>query len=332
MAVMNVKMGSKTWSDTPPPARQASESTFSNNISAHDKAKLNGDNVGDVLNKVADPNWVDPSKKMRTAGSDKMDKDAFFKLMLAQLKNQDPTSPLQSHEMAAQLANFSALEQMQNMNTTLNEMKAGQKPAEQFQALSLIGKAVAGDSSRVVRGKGDTEHDFSFVLPADCPEAKIVVKNSDGEVVRKYDLKNLKKGENRITWNGKDSRDLPQQVGEYYFQIEAKSSSGGKMAVKTDFAGTITGVNYTSEGPVLLVGNQTIKLKDVKKITDPNLKNDQKTESVAPQDLKNSNAVAETKKETEGAPDPGPIAKVHNIMDSVGLSHEMKNKLEKETR
>jgi flagellar basal-body rod modification protein FlgD len=63
------------------------------------------------------------------------------------MKNQDPTNPLKSHEMAAQLANFSSLEQMQNMNSTLTELKNGQKPSENYQALNLIGKAVAGDSS-----------------------------------------------------------------------------------------------------------------------------------------------------------------------------------------
>ncbi len=320
MGVMNVKTGAKTWSDAPQSTRMTSESSIASNVSAQDKAKL-GENVGELLNKVADPNWVDPRKKMRAVGNANLDKDAFFKLMLAQLKNQDPTNPLQSHEMAAQLATFSSLEQMQNMNTTLNEIKGSQKPMEQFQVLNLIGKAVSGDSSKVVRGKGDTDHDFTFNLPADAVDVKVEVKNSDGEVVKKYELKNLKKGENKVTWNGKDSKDLPQQVGEYYFQVEAKSSNGGKLAVKTDFSGTITGVNYTSEGPVLLVGNQTIKLKDIKKIVDPNMKN---------QDLKKEVEVTDNKK-SEGAPDPGPLAKVHSIMDSVGLSGEMRNKLQKET-
>jgi flagellar basal-body rod modification protein FlgD len=281
---------------------------------------------------VSDPNWVDPRKKMRTAGNDKLDKDAFFKLMLAQLKNQDPTSPLESHEMAAQLANFSALEQMTNINTTLNEIKGGQKPMEQFQALNLIGKAVVGDSSRVVRGKGDTDHDFTFNLPADVTDMKVEVKNSNGETVRTYDLKNLKKGQHSVTWNGRDAKDLTQPIGEYYFQVEAKSSAGTKLAVKTDFSGTITGVNYTPEGPVLMIGNQTIRIKDVKKIMDPNLQNDQKKETAVPQDLKNNAVIAQNNNETEGAPDPGPIAKVHNIMESVGLSRELMTKLEKETR
>ena len=338
MGVMGVKLNTKQFGATQD--KPTSANSISSNISATDKDKINGDNVGDALNKLADPNWVDPSKKMRTVGSDKMDKDAFFKLMLAQLKNQDPTNPLKSHEMAAQLANFSTLEQMQNMNTTLTEMKNGQKPTEQFQALTLIGKAVGGDSSKLIRVKGDKDHDFKFNLLMDASDVTVQVKNQEGEVIRKYEMKNLKTGDNKIMWNGKDDRDLASPPGEYSFAVEAKGSAGNKIAVKTDFSGVITGVNYTSEGPVLLIGNQTIRLKDVRKIQDPSLmSNDQKVKDVTAQDLKNVDPVAETNnKEKSSAAKPESEASesnnaaVNKIMDSVGMSRDMISKLQKETK
>ena len=71
------------------------------NLSVDELKKLGAENVGEVLNKIADPNWTDPAKKVRAVGSDKLDKDAFFKLMLAQLKNQDPTNPLKSHAIVS---------------------------------------------------------------------------------------------------------------------------------------------------------------------------------------------------------------------------------------
>ncbi len=338
MGVMGVKANTKQFGTTQDKPQSAN--SLSSNISATDKDKINGDNVGDALNKLADPNWVEPSKKMRTVGNPSLDKDAFFKLMLAQLKNQDPTNPLKSHEMAAQLASFSSLEQMQNMNTTLTEMKNGQKPAEQFQALSLIGKSVGGDSSKLVRAKGDKDHDFKFNLPMDSSDVTVQVKNQDGEAIRKYDLKNLKTGPNKIMWNGKDDRDLPMPPGEYTFSIEAKGSNGNKIAVKTDFSGVITGVNYTSEGPVLMIGNQTIRLKDVRKIQDPSLmSNDQNIKDVTAQDLKKEAPVAETNnKEKSSAAKPAneatpaPRASVNKIMDSVGMSRDMIAKLQKETK
>ncbi|HRO66046.1 MAG TPA: FlgD immunoglobulin-like domain containing protein, partial [Pseudobdellovibrionaceae bacterium] len=261
--------------------------------------------------------------------------------MLAQMKNQDPTNPLKPHEMSAQLANFSALEQMQNMNTTLTEMKNGQKPTEQFQALNLLGKAVSGDSARVVRLKGDKFHDFNFNLPKNG-DVTVKVRDAAGEIVRTYDLKNLKEGSNKISWNGLDERGLPSNAGEYAFMVEAKDAAGQKLHVKTDFEGTITGVNYTPEGPVLLIGNQTVRLSDVKKIVDPSLmKNDQISNSVPLQDLKNRNGAQQTENvqtqgsspsaENTGDPAPAGEALGSNLLSDVGLSREMMTKLSKET-
>ncbi|MBC7371522.1 MAG: flagellar biosynthesis protein FlgD [Bdellovibrionaceae bacterium] len=333
MTAMGVKLGTKAFGDTKGTVPAAEMNNTTKNLSVADQAKFGDDHVGDVLNKIADPNWVDPSKKMRTAGNDKLDKDAFFKLMIAQMKNQDPTNPLKSHEMAAQLANFSSLEQMQNMNTTLVEMKNGQKPSENYQALNLIGKAVAGDSSAITRAASDRDHEFRFTLPMDASDAVIKVTNAEGEVLKSYDLKNLKTGENKITWNGQDEKGNKLAPGEYKFAIEAKSGEK-KIAVKTEFSGTITGINYTPEGPVLLVGSQTIKMRDVRKITDPSLlSNDQKIKDVTGQDLPKT--PEQMKTITEGnkeAAKPAPSVAKGNIMDNVGLSREMMDKLTKEMK
>lgn len=336
MGTMGVKLGTKAFGDIQGSMPTNEFNNTTKNLSVNDQQKFGDQSVGDVLNKMSDPNWVDPSKKLRATGNDKLDKDAFFKLMIAQMKNQDPTNPLKSHEMAAQLANFSSLEQMQNMNSTLTELKNGQKPSENYQALNLIGKAVAGDSSKVTRTVGDNSHEFRFALPMDASDVQIKVFNSDGEAVKTFDLKNLKKGDNKITWNGEDERGTKMIPGEYKLGIEAKAGEK-KMAVKTDFDGIITGINYTSEGPVLLVGNQTIKMRDVRKITDPSLmNNDQKVKDVSVQDLKKEGEMENTKKEgnNESAKPAvaAPSVAKSNIMDNVGLSREMMTKLAKEMK
>ncbi|MES3039292.1 MAG: flagellar hook capping FlgD N-terminal domain-containing protein [Bdellovibrionota bacterium] len=334
MSVMNVKPLTQAFA--PQQVQPKSENDAVQNHSAGEMKDLGGSNVGEVLNKLADSNYVDPSKRKRAVGSDKLDKDAFFKLMLAQMKNQDPTNPLKSHEMAAQLANFSGLEQMQNVNATLTEMKNGQKPMEQYQALNFIGKAVAGDSSKLIRAKGDKEHDFTYSIPANAKEVKIQVKNDSGEVVKSYNLKAIKAGENKLNWAGENEKGEKAPAGEYSFSVEATAESGQKMGVKTNFDGIITGVNYTADGPVLMVGNQSIRLKDVRKIVDPSLmKNDQNAKTGSPQDLKTLPPITQTKKvpsadDSEGAPD-APVKGTNKVFDTVGLSSEMKDRIAKET-
>ncbi len=326
MSVVGAKIGTKTWSDAQ--QNEITKSDGRNTNSAQDLSRLNGQDVGDLLNKVADPNYVDPSKRVRAVGNDKMDKDAFMKLMLAQMKNQDPTNPLKSHEMAAQLAQFSSVEQLQNINTTLGDMQKGQKPAEGFQALNFIGKAVEGDSAKVIRMKGDKNHEYNFALNDDAKDAELKVRNQEGEVVRTVNLHDLKKGENKWVWNGKNEAGNNAPVGEYMIGIEAKNSSGKKLFVKTDFSGTISGVSYTAEGPVLMVGTQTVKLKDVKKIVDPSIKtSDQKSLTSSSQDLKKGQAALDT--EDKGAEEAAPSPS--NLMTSVGMSNGMMERFKKET-
>lgn len=336
MSSVGIKVGTKSWSDASNSGIIKSDGN--QNMTATDLARLGGDNVGDVLNRLSDPNYVDASKKIRAVGSDKLDKDAFMKLMLAQMKNQDPTNPLKSHEMAAQLAQFSSLEQLQNVNDNLGDLKTAQKPTETYQSLNFIGKAVMGDASKVTRLKGDKQHEFSFSLPDDVQKATVQVKDENGEVVRKIELRDLKKGENSWTWNGQNEAGHVQATGEYRFVIDAKNQFDKKVDVKTDFEGIISGVNYTAEGPVLLIGNQSIKLKNVKQIIDPAVlqakqQKDQNTKNIATGPLKMPDAVKQDNVKTEelkGAPEKEetPAGNVSGLP----MSREFQAKLEKETK
>lgn len=286
--------------------------------SATDLQNMGTENIGDTLNRIADPQWVDPAKKMRSVGDNKLDKDAFMKLMLTQMKHQDPTNPMQAHEMAAQLASFTSVEQLQNMNSTLEGMSRAQAPMQKFEALNLIGKSVAGDSALLSRVKGDTNHSFQYKLQKDAATVSVNVKNQQGEVVRSFALKQLKAGSNSIDWNGQDENGVSQPPGDYTLVVEAQDSLGKKVGVETQFEGMITGINYTNEGPLLLVGNRTVKFSDVRKIVDSSLKNDdqkiEKKEIKETQDLKTSGVPQETVKSNlnEFAMSRGMLNKVEN--------------------
>jgi flagellar basal-body rod modification protein FlgD len=267
MSVMNVKRGTQTFSKAEQSAGLKSDGAIQ--AGAEDFKKAYGDqSLGDVLNKAADPNYIDPSKKVRGTGNNQLDKDAFLKLMLTQMKNQDPTNPMPSHEMAAQLAQFTSLEQLNNIHTTLESMKNAASPNSNYQALAFIGKKVSGDSAKVTRAAGDTKHVFSFDLMGDAAKMKVTIKDASGTVVRKLEFPAMKKGQNTAEWNGLTDAGAPARSGEYKIVIEAQGANGGKVYAKTAFEGRITGLNYSPEGPVLLVGKQSVKLSDVKKIED----------------------------------------------------------------
>lgn len=293
---MDVKAGTKTWRDPQLQEPDLKQQQNTRNLSQAEKDALGTENIGEALNKMADPNYVDPSKKMRGVGSSAMDKDAFFKLMIAQLKYQDPTNPLKNHEMAAQLAQFSGLEQMSNVNTTLKEMKEANKPIEQFQALNLIGKEISGDSAKITRSDLDKAHEVKFNLPQDTKETEVTIFNAKKEVVRKMKFPQLKAGENKFEWNGEDEKGNKAKAGEYKVQIEATGTAGQRLNAKTDFTGVVTGMSFSPEGPVLQVGKQNVRLKDIRQFSDPSLKsNDQKSNDVTNLDLNKADASKQTK-------------------------------------
>jgi flagellar basal-body rod modification protein FlgD len=295
MSVMGMKDGTKTWQDAGQLQNNPKGDLQQTQLTDAQKQMLGDENIGNVLNKVSDKNWVDPSKKVQGSGSSKMDKDAFFKLMLAQLKNQDPSNPLKNHEMAAQLAQFSTLEQMTNVNTTLTEIKGASKPVEQFQALNLIGKLVAGDSSKIVRTDLDSDHDFKFKLPMDVKQADVKVMNAKGDIVRQYKFNELKSGENEISWNGNDDKGRKAPAGNYTFQISATGVNGQRVQPKTDFEGVISGMSFSPDGPIIQVGKQSVRLKDIRQFSDPSLTmNDQKSNNITDLDLKKADAVKHT--------------------------------------
>ena len=176
--MISIKGGTQTWSKATQESALGSDPNRT--LGAQDVDKVLGDNkdIGEVLNKISDPNWIDPSKA-RQVGNDQLGKDAFLKLLLAQLKNQDPTSPFESHEMAAQLAQFSSLEKLQNIEGSLGTMAEAKDPGTNFAALNLIGKVAHGDSTQIIRSKEEESHDISFNLLADADEVKIKIENRE---------------------------------------------------------------------------------------------------------------------------------------------------------
>lgn len=283
MSMMSVKRSTQAFSspksDGPAVMRQGAAADLAKTggvkeqeAAAGEFQKAYGDQaVGDVLNKLADPNWQDPSKKVRATGNNNLDKDAFFKLMLTQMKNQDPTNPMQSHEMAAQLAQFSSLEQLNNIGKGIEGLNQAQAGQGNFGALSFIGKKVSGDASKITRAAGDTEHGFNFALGSDAQKVKISVKDATGKTIRELEPGALKKGANSLKWNGLTTEGLPARPGEYKFSVEATGSAGQKVYAQSSFEGRISGVDFTSQGPMVIVNGQSIKLADVKKIEDPGI-------------------------------------------------------------
>ena len=114
------------------------------------------------------------SSALTTATND-LGKDAFLKLLIAELSNQDPLNPMEDREFISQMATFSSLEQMQNMNKTLE----GMAEANKFSAVSYIGKAVA-----FTKGEGEDAQQVAAIVNAVWFDAngETVLDTTEGEI------------------------------------------------------------------------------------------------------------------------------------------------------
>ena len=183
-------------------------------------------------------------------------KDDFLKMMIAQLKHQDPLNPMDGTAFTAQLAQFSSLEQLQNINTQLSAFTKQQQSLGNTQAVNLIGKDVlARGSSLSADGSPVT---LSYSLGADTASGQVQIYDSNGMLVDTLNFKNQKQGLNSITWNCPSSA-----KGTYSFAVSALDNSGKAVSADTLVQGTVTGVNYRDSATYLNVGGREIGFSDV---------------------------------------------------------------------
>lgn len=187
-----------------------------------------------------------------------MGKDDFLKMMIAQLQNQDPLNPLDGTDFTAQLAQFSSLEQLSNMNTQLELLGLYQSSLNNAQSISLVGKEVtARGNSVAVEG---AFADLSYYLTQDAGKVTISIYDEEGTLVHTLEpgAEGQKEGDNTITWDcsGVES-------GTYTFEVSAVSANGDVVDADTVTTGKVTGVTFIEGSPYLTVNGQHISFGNI---------------------------------------------------------------------
>lgn len=193
-------------------------------------------------------------------------KEEFLKIMLAQMKNQDPTKPLDSKEMASQLAQFSSIEQLVNLNKGMDTLSQKQDPNTKLMLGSLIGKTVDVETGRVFHTQGAKDQ-LSISVPKDTAKVKVMVLNAEGDLVKEWEETPLKDGTLQVTWDGQSDKHQAAKSGEYVFKFTASTPEGKSLSVSTASRGKIVGVDFSGKDPVLVLDNKNkVAFSQVKSI------------------------------------------------------------------
>jgi len=182
-----------------------------------------------------------------TKTADIMGKEDFLTLLVAQLQNQDPLNPDDPTEFTAQLAQFSSLEQLYNLNESMAGLTTAQANSEKLSALSLIGKEVSYNGSSFTF-EGDPIA-VGYQLDGIASGVTLSLQNADGKTVKTLEAADteLKSGNHFITWDGTDMDGKTVADGTYKIVLSASAaSSGGSVAAAALISSEVTGVDLSN--------------------------------------------------------------------------------------
>lgn len=198
-------------------------------------------------------------------------KDDFMKLLIQQMKNQDPMNPMDGSQFAAQLAQFSSLEQLQNLNTSMtNSINANFMLTQSINntlSSTLIGKAVKIGGSDL-NYSGQTSVQLGYKLPVDASSVEVNIYDQNGTLVKTISDAPTGSGDNKLSWDFSDNNGNKVKEGNYTFEVKAKNMSGEDITTTSYKYGLVSGVRFTDSGTKLVVDNAEYNFSDILEVID----------------------------------------------------------------
>jgi len=181
---------------------------------------------------------------------DYLGRDAFLTMLVAQLENQDPLNPMDGTDFSAQLAQFSQLEQLMNLNEGMESLAQSNANSSQKDLLSYVGKQVTGSVNTMEVYQGEVSGGF-FSL-SDVSEVIVQVTDSSGATVKTIDLGTKASGSHLISWDGTNDDGETVEDGTYTYTVMANTGNGYK-ALDNSVTGSVDGIAYRSGKGYLVV-------------------------------------------------------------------------------
>ncbi len=199
-------------------------------------------------------------------------KDAFLKLLVAQLRNQNPLNPLQGTDFIAQTAQFTSLEQLQQINASIAQLAAsstassGSSSLDAVLASSYIGKVVTANGTTFEQtGAGPTTLGYS--LPTDAASVRIQIQDLQGNSVRTIPLGTQEAGRYQLTFDGLGDDGRPMPAGRYLYKVVATNAAGGEVIGANTASGQVTGIHFEGTQPFLIVDGSLVSLGAISQVS-----------------------------------------------------------------
>ena len=204
------------------------------------------------------------TSSLSTIGTSDLGKNDFLKLLTAQLAHQDPLNPMDNTAFVAQLAQFSSLEQMQNVNSNLGTSILLSQSVNNSLATTLIGRDVQASGDTVTQTAGGSSN-LNFNLDSDA-SVQVTVVDSSGKTVATLKPGDMKAGQQSVTWDGKADDGTTAPSGDYTFKVTATDAKGNPVGAETFIRGRVTGVKFENGSTYVMVGSRQLSMSDITQI------------------------------------------------------------------
>lgn len=220
-----------------------------------------------LMNPISNASQFSSSGATGAGGASEGNQDMFFKLLITQLQNQDPTNPMDGTEFTAQLAQFSQLEKLDTMNSSLDYLQLYLASLNNAQTVDFIGKEITARGDAVELA-ADSSADLSYSLAGDAHSVTIEIYNQDGHVVRSLDRGPQNAGNQTVNWDGNDSNGNHAGAGVYTFKVTATDANEGVVESNTYLTGVVDSVTFEDGITYLLVGTRKVTIGDIVTVND----------------------------------------------------------------
>jgi flagellar basal-body rod modification protein FlgD len=208
-----------------------------------------------------------------------LDQDAYLKILVAQLNHQDPNNPMDDKEMTAQLAQFSSLEQLTNINKGIQSLVDAQSSTNLLSGVNYIGKSIKSTGYNLTKS-GDTISTMYYSLGESVSNMNVNIYDSDGTLVRSESLGSKGAGDYTYVWDGKDTNGNKKTDGTYGVAIVAEDTSGSPVLVSSKISGVVTGAKVVNGATMLtLADGRTVDISTVTEVVNTATTSDATTAS-----------------------------------------------------
>ncbi len=211
-------------------------------------------------------------------------------MLMTQLTNQDPLNPMDGSEFAAQLAQFTSVEQLLSLNETLAGQgeifnllaeTMGESLVAQGEMLGLLAESLNRSAATSLIGRsvdvpGNAVHwdgatPAPLVVELDAPAAmlQITIRDENGEAIQTFTIEGAEAGRQEVLWDGLDAAGHPLPEGVYTVEVQAVDEAGSPVGAMPLMQGVVDRVSFGPDGVLVWVNGQAVPYTDIRSIGGP---------------------------------------------------------------